>query len=171
MTAITRAPQNTNYLQPTKFLLVFNRSPATQYFCQSVNLPGVSVDPITRSTPTLETSYPSNKINYEDLQITFTIDEAMESWKQMYEWFRTMAYHDQKIKKDLMEQYGGKLVSDGILTVLSSLNNPLFRIQFADMYPVSLSDVQFDTKTSADDILTASVTFKYTHFDILPLNA
>ena len=171
MTAITRAPQNTNYLQPTKFLLVFNRAPTTQYFCQSVNLPGVSVESATRSTPTLETTYPSNKINYGDLNITFTIDEAMESWKQMYDWFRSMAYHDQKIKTQLLEQFGGKIVSDGILTVLSSLNNPLVRIQFANMYPVSLSDIQFDTKTSADEILTATVSFKYTHFDILPLNA
>jgi hypothetical protein len=82
-----------------------------------------------------------------------------------------MAYHDQKIKNDLLEQFGGKITSDGILTILSSLNNPLVRIQFADMYPTSLSDIQFDTKTSADEILTATVSFKYTYFDILPLNA
>lgn len=169
MTAITRAPQNTNYLQPTKFLLVFDRTPATQYFCQSVNIPGVSVDSAIRSTPTLETSYPSNKINYDDLNITFTIDESLESWKQMYDWFRSMAYHDVKVKNNLLQQFGGKVVCDGILTVMSALNNPLLRVQFANMYPTSLSDIQFDTKTSADEILTASVSFKYTHFDILPL--
>jgi len=54
MTAITRSPENTNLLQPTKFLLTFDRIRATQYFCQSVNLPGVSLGEVNRAQMVLK---------------------------------------------------------------------------------------------------------------------
>ena len=53
MTVLTRAPQNTNYLQPSKFLLSFDRMPTVQYFCQEVNLPGVSMGQAKQSIETI----------------------------------------------------------------------------------------------------------------------
>jgi len=49
---------------------------------------------------------------------------------------------------------------------MSALNNPLVRINFHRMFPVSLSDVQFDTQQSADTIITAEAVFRYEYFDI-----
>ena len=43
MTALTRSPQNTNYLQPTKYILTLDRIPTVQYFCQEANVPGISL--------------------------------------------------------------------------------------------------------------------------------
>ena len=34
------------------------------------------------------------------------------------------------------------------------------------MFPVSLSDVQFDTTQSADTIITADAVFRYEYFEI-----
>ncbi len=58
--------------------------------------------------------------------------------------------------------------SDATLTILSSLNNPIARVEFTNMFPVSLSDIFFDTKQSADDIITADATFVYDQFKIIP---
>ena len=57
--------------------------------------------------------------------------------------------------------------SDANLTVMTALNNPAVRINFHRMFPVSLSDIQFDTKLSADNILTATATFRYEYFEIV----
>ena len=54
MTVLTRTPENTNPLQPTKFLLTFKKIKDTQYFCQSVNIPGVSLGEVVRATPFLD---------------------------------------------------------------------------------------------------------------------
>jgi hypothetical protein len=39
------------------------------------------------------------------------------------------------------------------------------------MFPVSLSDVIFDTKLSADDIVSADVSFVYESFKFVPITA
>ena len=91
MTALTRIPQNTNYLQPTKYLLTFDRIGSTQYFCQSVNIPGVSIGQALISTPSVDVYAPGNKLTFNQLNIDFAVDEKLDSWRQIYDWFRSIA--------------------------------------------------------------------------------
>ena len=171
MTALTRTPQNTNYLQPTKFLMVFDRIPNTQYFCQAVNIPGMQVGSAPLSFPGLDVNAPDTKIQYNQLSMTFTLDEAIKSWQDIYLWFRSIASPtgtDERNRLAALQSFRGtgpKVYSDATLTVLSALNNPLFRIRYYNCFPISLSDVQFDTKMSADDILTGDATFLFDYFD------
>jgi hypothetical protein len=58
--------------------------------------------------------------------------------------------------------------SDANLTVMSALNNPLLRVNYQRMFPISLSDIDFDTQQSADKIMTATATFQYEYFSITP---
>jgi hypothetical protein len=57
--------------------------------------------------------------------------------------------------------------SDATLIVYSALNNPILKVQFYNVFPISLSDIVFDTKESADNILTSDATFMYEYFDFL----
>ena len=56
------------------------------------------------------------------------------------------------------------------MNVLSSSNVPNFKVKFLDMFPVSLSDLDFDATDSDIDYLTANVTFKYTIYNITDLD-
>ena len=171
MTVLTRAPQNTNYLQPSKFLLSFDRMPTVQYFCQEVNLPGVSMGQAPINTPMLDIYAPGNKLTYSNLSVSFTIDEGLVGWKEIYDWFRSMAaptgFEDRNRLSDLQSKRttSPKSYSNATLTILSALNNPLMRVTYYNAFPLSLSDIQFDTKTDANDILTASATFNYDYFE------
>ena len=171
MTVLNRTPQNTNYLQPTKYLLTFDRIPNTTYFCQAVNLPGVSVGQAVVNFPSVAVYAPGNQIAYNNFNITFTVDEEVQTWQEMYNWFRSFASPDgtdersrltavQNAYKDMPKPW----YSDATLTILNNLNNPTVRVRFTNMFPVSLSDLQFDTKMSADDIITADVNFVYEQF-------
>jgi hypothetical protein len=162
MTAITRSPENTNLLQPTKFLLTFDRIRNTQYFCQTVNLPGVQLGEVSRATPFLDMYSPGTKLTYDNLEVTFILDEKLQGWKNLYDWFLTMADPDGFEKRDgSKELQTNKHFSDAMLTVLSGLNNPLIRIEYRNLFPLSISSVTFDTTQSADTILTATATFRY----------
>ena len=61
-----------------------------------------------------------------------------------------------------------KHFSDATLTILSSLNNPLLRINFTNVFPYTVSDINFDTKLSADSIITCSASFRYQSYMYLP---
>lgn len=170
MSVFNRAPQNTNLLQPTKFLLTFSRMPAVQYFCQSVNLPGVSLGEVVRVTPFLDQYSPGTKLSYNQLDVSFTIDEEMESWKNMYDWFISIAGPDgfDDRKSDTNNRVN-KHFSDATLTVLNALNNPVIRIQYTNVFPLSMSDIQFDTTLSAETIITATANFRYESYKYLTL--
>jgi len=167
MTVLNRNPQNTNPLQPTKFLLTFSRIPNAQYFCQTVNVPGVVLGEVVRETPFLDMYSPGTKLKYDPFDIDFIVDEELLGWKDLYNWFISIA------DPDGFEQRDGKLVkqnehlSDATLTILSALNNPILRIQFRNIFPLTMSDLVFDTKESADNIMTCKATFRYESYNYL----
>lgn len=173
MTVLTRSPENTNNLQPTKFLLTFDRIKTVQYFCQSANIPGMTLGQTTINTPTLDIYSPSTKMSYNHFTVDFTVDEKLKSWQELHAWFRAIAspegFDERNRLKALQNQYSTKKTSysDGVFTTLSALNNPIVRIQFFNLFPISLSDINFDTKLSADTIITASATFVYDYFDFI----
>jgi hypothetical protein len=179
MDAITRVPQNTNYLQPTKFLLTFERIGSVQYFCQAINLPGINLGQAPINLPTLDIYAPGNKLTYNQLNIDFNVDENLDSWRLLYDWFLSIAsptsFDERKRLTGVQNKYTRiektalKSYSDATLTVLNNLNNPKLRVRFVNAFPTSLSDLQFDTKMSADDIMTATASFMYDYFEFEPL--
>ena len=176
MNVLTRTPQNTNLLQPTKFLLVFDRLPTVQFFCQSVNIPGVSVGQAPVNFPSLMVYSPGNQLAYNNFNIDFLVDESMTTWQEIYNWFRSFSGPDGTAERNQLSNVSsqGKSTqkpwySDATLTILSALNNPVVRVQFINMFPVSISDLNFDTKQSADDILVGTANFVYEQFKFLPV--
>ena len=174
MTALNRNPQNTNFLQPTKYLLTFGRIPTIQYFCQTANIPGVSMGSIVVNTPTIDIKVAGNKLTYEEFEIEFTVDESIQSWTELYKWLLAFASPkglSSRAEQMSLQNQSTKYLdnySEATLTVMSSLNNPLFRINYHKVFPVSVSGIQFDVKLSADTIVTAKATFAYEYFDITP---
>lgn len=176
MTALTRQPQNTNYLQPTKYILQFDRIGSVQYFCQEVNIPGMALNQTYQNTPLLDIPIAGNKLMYNPLVMEFAIDEDLDSWYQIQQWFRAIASPvnlqeraQLTAAQNAYKSSGLTSYSNATLTIMSALNNPIRRIQFYNVFPVSLTDIQFDTKSSADTIITSEATFMYEYFDIMPL--
>lgn len=170
MTVFNRNPQNTNPLQATKFLLTFGRIPATQYFCQEVNLPGVTLGTVDRVTPFLDMYSPGTKLQYDDLNINFIVDEELQSWKDMYNWFTSIASPDGFEGRDHnRELQKNTHFSDCTLTILSALNNPVLRVQFTNCFPLNLSGIQFDTKEDANHIITCNASFRYQSYQYLTM--
>lgn len=176
MTVLTRTPENTNFLQPTKFLLSFDRIGSVQYFCQEVNLPGVSMPQAPISSPLHNYTIAGLNIQYDELKISFIVDEEAQSWHSLYDWFLAISSPESFDERNHYQSTQNNFknaplpsYSDATLTVLSNLNNPLLRIQFINTFPVSLSGIDFNTKLSADDILTADASFQYEYFKFLPL--
>jgi hypothetical protein len=166
MSALTRTPQNTNLLQPTKFLLSFDRIGTGQFFCQTVNIPGINLGSAAINTPVADIYAPGNKISYEQLSLSFIVDENVQTWQDIHAWFRSIAspegFGERNRVADMQKNY-----SDATLTVLSGLNNPLLRIQFINAFPTSLSSIEFDTTKSAGTIVTASATFRFDYFNFI----
>ena len=174
-TNIGFTPENPNYLQPNKFQLNFSRMPNLQYFCQTVSIPGVSLSEVPQNTPFVDLYVPGDKAIYDLLNITFYVDENLQTWKEVHDWIRAMTFPEDfedyrqlpnlnkhtRAKSTNLPQY-----SDGIITLLTSANNPKIRFKFYDLFPVTLSTFVMSSTDSPDNILTADGTFRYSYYDI-----
>ena len=66
--------------------------------------------------------------------------------------------------RDPQEQF-----SDGTLVVLNSNFKPNFKINFQDLFPVSLTGLEFDSKLQSEEYFTDQVVFKYTLYEVTNL--
>ena len=169
--------KNKNFLNPTGFKFILNRAPKVIFFSNQTNIPGLNLGVAEQATYLTDIPVPGDKLQFQDLTLRFLVDEDLENYLEIQHWLRGLGFPD-----SLKEIYDwqrsnpnapdGPLnyTCDGTLNVLSSSNTPNFKVKFLDMFPVSLSDLDFDATDSDIDYLTASVTFKYTIYNITDLD-
>ena len=169
--------KNKNFLNPTGFKFILNRAPKVVFFSNQANIPGLTLGVTDQPTYLTDIPVPGDKLQFQDLTLRFLVDEDLENYLEIQHWLRGLGFPD-----SLKEIYdwqrsnpnapSGPLnyTSDGTMNVLTSSNTPNFKVKFLDMFPVSLSDLDFDATDSDIDYLTANVTFKYTIYNITDLD-
>lgn len=178
MSAISRNPSNRDILQSTKFKLNFNRLPGLTFFCQTVNLPGISLTEVIRPTPFIDLYHPGEKAIYDNLNVTMQIDEDLRAWLEIHDWIRGMTFPkefeeyaslDRKFNALSRNQMGVKLpvlYTDAILTIFTNKNNPNIRVHYKDLFPTTLSGIQFSALDSAENIITADASFRFSYYNL-----
>lgn len=169
----TRNAINQNQLQSTKFQMIFPRISTTEYFCQSINLPGLSVNPAIQNTPFSTLYKPGDKAEFNILTMNFIVDEDLWSWELIHDWIRCYSfpesfddYRKLKTLSKISELSVRPQYTDGELNILTALNNVKMKVIFKDMFPVTLSDLSFETTSSADKPIIATANFKYQYYTI-----
>ena len=169
--------QNKNFLNPTGFRFILNRAPKVVFFSNQASIPGLNLGVADQPTYLKDIPVPGDKLQFQDLSLRFLVDEDLENYLEIQHWLRGLGFPDSL--KEIYEWQSSNpnapsgplnFASDGTLNVLSSSNTPNFKVKFLDMFPVSLSDLDFDATDSDIDYLTANVTFKYTIYNITDLD-
>jgi len=158
--AITTYPATTNLLQPTKYLVTFPEISETIYFCQKANIPGVTLGTALQTTPNIDLFHSGTKLEYNTFDITFLVNEDLSAWTSIYKWMNDLSNVDNSYTKRKQN------TKTAILTVMSNLNNPKIRVKLNNIFPLTLSDLEFDTTLSAEEHMTASTSFRYDFFEI-----
>jgi hypothetical protein len=165
---LTRIPENSSFLQATKFTFVFPTLPYLRYFCQTVSIPSVSTSAIEVPTPFSNTYRHGTTLRYEDFSVNCIVDEDLRVWEETYNWLKGLTrptnfgeYITNRDRGDLKNLY-----HDGFLTVNTNANIPNIRFKFKDCHPVSLGAIQFNTTDNAENTITVDITFRYDHFTL-----
>ena len=175
---------NRNYMSPVGFKLILTKTPKVDFLCQSANIPQISMGTAVQPTYLKDIPVPGDKVLYDDLTVRFLVDEKMENYLAIYKWITGLGYpeslgqYDQLRKDDIRTDRivgddGDPLYfqySDATLQILSSNYSPSIHVNFKDAFPIALSTLDFDVTTRDYNFFTASVTFKYTIFNITDPN-
>ena len=174
---VKRQPSNINHLTPIAYRFNIRKIPNVVYFCQSVNIPGISFSSTVQTTPFSPINIQGDTLFYEDLTIRFLVDEDLEAYTEIFNWITALtapkAFSQYKTERDtnkVLRRSTGNLFSSAELIILNNNMNPNKEVIFDDVFPVSLSSIEFDSGTTLDT-LSATVTFKYTTYSINSANA
>ena len=153
---MTTLTTNKNFLSPVGFQLVINRTKFAniEYFCTGVTLPSSDVSEAPAPYRGSNHGVAGDRINFSELSITFNVTEDMENYIETFNWM-----HDSITDSDVTE--------DAQLLILNSHNNVSKRIKFNGIFPTSLDSLDFNTQNESLEYLQATVSFKYTNFEIL----
>ena len=156
-------PSNRNFLNPIGYLLKLEKFAGVDFFCQAANLPDVTM-PVTevpspfRNLPIT----PGGGVAFWDFSVRFIVDEDLKNYNSIHKWMRDNGNADQMKRVTLEED----IYTNGNLQIVTSSYNPAFIVEFRNLFPVSLSGLQFDATISDVEYITAEVTFKHQQFFI-----
>ena len=162
----TTQPSNINQLNIVSFEVNFSRLPNVEYFCQRVNIPAVILGEAFQPMPFMNLPVEGDTLSFEAMNISFILDEDMQNYLEIYSWLTALGfprdYEQFKTLKPASEasQYLS-MFSDVNIILNTNKSNPNYKITFNDVFPTSLSSVQFDTSVSALEPIIVDATFNF----------
>ena len=185
--AYSRQPTKFDYASPTQFKFQLQKLPKVEYFTTACNIPGISLSSALQPTPLKDIPLPGDTVEFNDLEITFLVDENLENYREIHGWMYGIGFPKDREQysaliaankdrfpttgKDSQSHDAGKvkygatpigpIFSDATLNVLTSKNTANIEVRFSDVFPTALSGLNFDQQADDVNYLSATVTFKY----------
>ena len=184
---LARQPDKLDYASPTQFKFGIHQLPKVEFFTLSANVPGISASVVTRATPFKDIPIVGDKLTYDNLSITFQVDEYLENYVSLHNWMKGIGFPTERQEfrtfRDVTSNTpaSGKtqpvdlvgkaipdkaLYSDAYLMVLSNKNNPIVEVNFQNVFPVSLGALEFTQSVTDVEFMTVTAEFAYQIYEI-----
>lgn len=173
-----------DYLRPASFKFEISSLPRTAYTCQVASIPDMKIGNATQVAPALDIPVIGDKLEFGQLDIQFIVNEDMSNYIEIHNWMLNICgtelinYSLDDFRKSangfpVASKSNGQYNSfyaDAALFIINSKNNPIIKVNFLDVIPISLQSIPFDITNISQEPLLATATFKYRLYNIEPLN-
>ena len=169
--AFSNQIENRNYLSPTGFKFSINRAPKVSFFCNSANIPSLTLDVASQPTRLGRViPQPGTRVEFGDLTINFLVDEYLENYMELQTWIRGLGFPENSDQYSQLSQFNYNDIelesSSATLEILTSKSNPQAKVNFVGIFPYDLSTLEFDATNPDVQYFTANASFKYTMYTI-----
>ena len=168
--------QNRNFLTGVGFKFNLTKFPKVDFFSNSARIPELNLE-LTRQPSYLKNiDVPGERLTFGDLTLKFLVDENMENYISVYNWLKGLGFPETtKEFKDLTTDKDGQRDSKeafcyGTLRILNSNYREVAQVKFRDLFPTSLTSLDFDATNTDVQYFTAEATFKYTIYNLTATN-
>lgn len=172
--------EHQNGLLGNHFRFVLEALPDLTFFAQAVTVPAISSTHINRPTPFTSVREVGDHLNYDSFNVTYLIDGAFKTYASLYWWLKgygfphsydeVKAFRELRAKRIAVPQPQVKDVekTSAILHILQPDTEKIIaEIQFTDVFPTTLTELQFASTDADAPLLKATVTFECTVFDLV----
>jgi hypothetical protein len=160
-------------LSPVGFKFTLAKDPKIPFFCNSARIPEINLGSASQPTYLKDLDIPGEKLTYGDFSLRFLVDENMENYMAVHNWLTGLGFPETTQQfKDLTSDDEGirdlnKQFSDGSLHILNSNFRDVAIVKFKDLYPISLTSLEFESSDTDINYFTAEVSFRYTVYNVL----
>ena len=170
--AFAKQIDNRNFLSGVAFKFNLAKFPKVDFFSNSARIPELSLE-LTRQPSYLKNiDVPGERLTFGDFTLRFLVDENMENYLAVYDWLKGLGFPESgKQFKDLTTDSDGQrdqkeAFCDGTLRILNSNYREVSKVKFTDLFPTSLTSLDFDATNTDIQFFTAQATFKYTIYNL-----
>ena len=159
-------PTNLNQLNVVSFDVTFSRQPAVQYFCQRISLPTIVLGETNEPSPFLNLPLEGDTLTFEALSLSFIIDEDLQNYIEIYNWMTALGFQRDYAQFAVLQEPEAasntlSKYSDLTLVIHTNKSNPNYKIKFTDVFPTSISSIQFDATPTGMDPIVVDATFNF----------
>ena len=164
--------QNRNFLSGVAFKFNLTKFPKVDFFSNSARIPELTLELTTQPSYLKNIDVPGERLTFGDLTLRFLVDENMENYMAVYNWLTGLGFPEstkqyRDLTTDDADQRDPKeAFCDGTLRILNSNLREIAKVKFLDLFPVSLTSLDFDATTPDIQYFTAEASFKYTIYDL-----
>ena len=165
--------QNRNFLSGVAFKFNLTKFPKVDFFSNSARIPELNLELTTQASYLKNIDVPGERLTYGDFTLRFLVDENMENYISIYNWLKGLGFPETtKQYKDVITDSQGQrdpkeAFCDGTLRILNSNYREVGKVKFNDLFPISLTSLDFDATNTDVQYFTAEATFKYTIYDLV----
>ena len=160
--ALSRQPDNENFLLQDRFFFQMPRIPKFTYFVQSVSIPPYQYSSVEQPTRFVPIKRPGKNITFDELTVQFVLDEDLQTYFELYNWMNTLqTVADYDDIAEIEKQYGS-----ASCMVLNSAMKPQFQFRFYNLFPTSLGGFEFNSAITDQEGILTEATFSYSHFEL-----
>ena len=171
--AFAKQIDNRNFLSGVGFKFSLTKFPKVDFFSNSARIPELNLELTNQSSYLKNIDIPGERLTYGDLTLRFLVDENMENYQSIYDWLTGLGFPETtkefaEIIKDKDGQRDPKeAFCDGTLRILNSNYREVGKVKFNDLFPISLTSLEFDATNTDVQYFTAEATFKYTLYKLV----
>ena len=164
---------NRNFLSGVGFKFNLTKFPKVDFFSNSARIPELNLELTTQASYLKNIDVPGERLTYGDFTLRFLVDENMENYQSIYDWLTGLGFPETtkefaEIIKDKDGQRDPKeAFCDGTLRILNSNYREVGKVKFNELFPVSLTSLEFDATNTDVQFFTAEATFKYTLYKLV----
>ena len=176
----TRSHQATNTLYGNHYRFSIERLPDLTFFVQSVSSPSVSGSAVTQENPFTFARHPASRLTYGEFSVTYLVDASFKTYFSLYYWMKGYGFpHDfDEVKRFRAKQLTNRQVSPlaqpielekttaSISILTPDTASIVAKIDIEEVFPLSLSSLDFTSTDSDSPILSTTATFSCSTFDV-----
>ena len=93
---LSRQPTKLDYASPTQFKFGIVQLPKVEFFTTSATLPGINMGSAVFPTPYKDIPVMGDKLTYDNLSVSFLVDEHLENYISLHEWMTAIGFPENR---------------------------------------------------------------------------